>query len=189
VDWAAGLTDVVLASVCGIGAAATGRRCGVAAAGLGLIGLAAALGAVRFLAWPELAPAHDGATQLAGLVGVPMVGVGAATALAGVRARVGWATTGVLALLAAVLWDVAAWRTVVGGAAMVGLAAVGVTAWSRGGLLAAAGAVGVIGAGLGVAGPGAWLGVTRVAWFHVALAGALGLVAAGLLARRREPEG
>ncbi|MEZ4235649.1 MAG: hypothetical protein R3F59_05705 [Myxococcota bacterium] len=147
------------------------RRAPTAAAGFALVALAAALGTARFAGATDLAPTHDALSRAAGLVGVPWIGLGtAATLLRPDDRRTAWAAAAI-ALLGALLWPIDAWRTAIGGAAMLGLALAGLRARQP---APALGALGVVVAGLAVAGDTD----ARIAAFHVALATSLAAVAA-----------
>ena len=182
-------TDAVLALVSlglGLRLLNQGGGAGTAGVGLLLVGIAATFGAVRFAFAPDLALAHEGVTRLAGMVGIPMVGVGWVTAVwFPEKARQVRPYAFVLLLIASVaLIAVEPYRTAVGALGMV--ASLVAAAWALrrdpvAGALGALGAVGVMVAGLAIAGEGSFGPMSRIAWFHLALAVANALLGAGLL--------
>lgn len=178
----AGVTDVLLTGVAAGAAYAlfrSGHREG--AIGLVLVGAASTLGSVRFLGVPDVAPVHQAATRLAGVLGIPLLGLGWLIAtVPAVRARRGLLFR-LLAVVAIVASPTPLAPTVLGGAGM--LAVLGAAARSGDPAATAlgwVGAAGVLVSGLAIAGEGAWLGVSRLAWFHVALAASLASLAGGL---------
>jgi len=187
------ITDALLAIVAGReGFRLLFRPHGGATAGVGLllVALAAAFGAIRFSLAPELVGAHQGVTRLAAQVGMPLVGVGyAVAAFAPAHGRTVRPYAFVVLILAAVaLIGVPVYGTVISGlgmaAALVG--ALVLARIERAALLGALGAAGVVVSGLAIAGEGTLGPLTRVAWFHLGLAGSSWLLAQGLL---RLPEG
>ncbi len=182
-------SDAILAVVSGVlGLRLLNRGGGAGTAGVGLllVGVAAAFGALRFSFAPSLALTHLGVSRLAAMVGLPLVGVGWVTAVwFPDRARQVRPYAFVLLLVAAVaMIAVEPYRTAVGGSGMA--AALVASLWTLrrdpvAGLLGALGAVGVVVAGLAIAGEGSLGPLSRIAWVHLALAAANALLAAGLL--------
>ena len=190
-------TDAVLALVCaGLGlwlwgGGSPSQRTG--GIGLVLVGTAATLGALRYGGVDGVENAHMGVTRLAEMVGLPMVGVGYATA----SWPPDWANRArsiafVLLLIAAVLgMNDETFRLGVG---VVGLAAVVVGALGQvrrdpvvtG--LAGLGVAGVAVARFAILGDGDLGPMSRIAWFHLAFAGCVALLGAGLV-RLEAPSG
>jgi hypothetical protein len=162
-------------------AAATARTVG--GVGLLAVGCAASLGTLRFGGLSSLVAAHDGATWIAATVGIPMVGLAYALPRSTARAA---PMIVCLALLGAAwaLHGNPTYRTLVGGGAM-GVALVGAAARFRQDAVSAglgvAGALGVVVAGLGIAGDGHWGPLSRIAWFHLAFAVSCAALGGGLL--------
>ncbi len=192
--WDAAWTDAVLASVAWGGAGwlalrVPGRR--LPAAGLAIVALAASVGTARFAGAEALIPAHQALSGWAGLVGVPLVALGvvalplerATRALVeAVVAVVALALTGVLVVGGLDLAD--RLEVPVTGACLV--ASIGAGGFARN-WVGVCGAALVLVAGLGVAGPGAWLGFDREGWFHLVFALALGCLVAALRPDRGTP--
>lgn len=197
-DLGGSITDAALAAVCWVAGWRLFSRGGPAAAtgavGAWLVAIAASLGTLRLGGVGGLDFAHLGTSRLAGMVGLPMVGLGWATAaFAPERARPVRSYGFVLLLIAAVLWIATPlWGTVAGGAGMALVFAGAARLGPREPVGAAAGAAGaalVLVAGLGIAGDGDLGPLTRIAWFHLALALAQTLLAVGLLRVDPKPAG
>jgi hypothetical protein len=143
VDWGAAWTDAVLAMLaCVVGARCVlrgGRLAGIGGLGLLLIGVVAALGAVRFSVAPGLAPIHMPLARFAGIGVIVAAGSGALLLR---RDRV----ASVLVIL---------------------------------------GAVPLVLGGVAIAGEGSWAGLSRVGWFHLAMAAVCLLLGLGL--QRADP--
>lgn len=172
------ITDALLAVACGVAAVPLLRAPAPLAGriggyGLGLVGLAAALGALRFAGVGDVAPVHDTLSRLAGFVGVPWIGVAWATAGRPDRdARLGAGLVfvgGTIAHLA----GLTAWRTGAGGLAMAAVIGVALTGLARGrpegAAFGAGGALLTLLAGLAVGTEGAIGPMPRVDLFHVLL--------------------
>lgn len=187
-------SDAILALVSlGLGARLWRGHTSPGGVGLLSVGVAAALGTLRFSGLSSLITAHDRATWVAALVGVPMIGLGYALAwLAPHRAdRTSPVAFVALLGLAWLLDGTPAYRTAAGGAGMV-LAAAFALATARRDAIAAslglAGALGVVIAGLAIAGDGAIGPLSRTAWFHLAFAASCGALGAGLRRFVRPPD-
>ncbi|MBX2803334.1 MAG: hypothetical protein KTR31_36980 [Myxococcales bacterium] len=182
-------TDAVLAVVAlGAGFRLLRHGAGAATAGVGLflVGVAAVFGVVRFSGVDTLAPTHWGVSRLASLVGVPLVGVGWAT-------EIGWPDRAqqvrpyafVLLLVAAVaLIAVPLYGTVIGALGMGLVAMASLVVLRRAPMVAAFGLLGASGvavSGLVILGEGSMGPLSRVAWFHLALAGSFALLGEGLV--------
>jgi hypothetical protein len=194
VDWGAAWTDGLLAVVaCTVGARCVFHGGGAArTGGLGLllIGIAAAFGAVRFSVAPGLTPVHMGLAKVAGAAGVPLVAVGLATAtFARAYARsVGMTALVLLPVAAVVLMAIEPYRVGIAGLGVLVAAGSGALLYRRDrapGTMVALGALVVLVAGLGIAGEGIWAGLSRVGWFHLAMAAACLLLGLGL--QRADP--
>lgn len=185
------LTDALLALVAlvqGFRLLSADRGGATAGVGLLMVALAAAFGAGRF--WigreaPDLAGAHQGVTNLAALVGLPLVGVGyATTAFVPKHARAARPYAFVVLLIAAVaLIGVDRYRTIIGGIGMVTVLVASpalVRLDARGAALGALGAIGVVVSGLAIHGEGTLGPLSRVAWFHLGLAGSAWALGHGL---------
>ncbi len=182
------LTDALLAVVAGReGFRLLYRSNGAATAGVGLllVALAAAFGTFRYGGVPGLEGSHDGVTRLAGQVGMPLVGVGylvAAFRPQDDRRARSYAFV-VFILLAVAFVSVPWWTTVAGAlgmtAVLVGAAALG-RRWRPAILFGAVGALGVVINGLVVNGEGAVGPLSRIAWFHLGLAGSCWALGQGL---------
>lgn len=162
---------------------ALGYYLSVGSLGVGLVGLAALTGTVRFAGVEEVVPAHEFLSRLAGMTGVPMVGL----AYVGFSARLPtvW-VTGVAAglTLLGVLVDVRLVRTGLGAVAMLAVLGACLPTLARrpGARLAGMmGAVLTLVTGLAIGTKGELFGFPRLDWFHVGLAIADALLVAGLL--------
>ncbi len=186
----AALTDGVLALVSivtGFRLLARGGGAGTGGVGLLLVGIAASFGTIRFGGVDSLTTAHQGVSQLAALVGIPMVGFGyLSLAFFPQHAQSARSYVFVPLLVAAVgLIAVPTYGTIIGG---ISLVAIAIGALSAGGLgsssalFGVVGAVGVLISAEVVAGEGRWGPMSRIAWFHLSFAASCALLAAGLTA-------
>jgi len=181
VDYAAGLTDLVLAVAAlggGLGVIKRGERVG----GLGLIllGLAAGLGAVRFCLWADAAVLHDPASWMAGVIGLPLVGLGMVGRSWSIPEGAKWVAVAMLIVVAAAFPDHEEYRVAAAGAGMLGglvASAVG-RRWSGVG-----GCVLVLAAGLALPPVCDALGVDFIPSFHLVMAVAAWLLSRGLSPR------
>ncbi len=170
-------TDALLA-VAGLGAGLASLRGGIpqrmAGVGLALVGLAAVAGTFRYGGVQGLEGVHTDISALAAFVGVPVAGLSlAAGQLAQPWSRwLVWAT-GLVPLLAALGADLPATATVLGAVGMVAALVVCASQRRWGGAI---GALLVMVAGLVIVGDWTFLGLERLAWFHVVLAVAIGLL-------------
>jgi len=181
-QWTTVISDGVLAAVSLGGSAlllAAGSPAG--AAGMGMVGLAALLGAAKFAGVDAVVPVHTRLVAASGTVGVPLLGaawVWAAWALPAWGLLV--LATGLV--VGAVLAGDGPWKTAVGGAAMAGVVAAGVWLGGLAGVAGVLGAVGTVVAGLVIGTEGHALGLPRVDWFHAVLTVSNAALAWGLLA-------
>lgn len=183
----AATTDAVLATVAGgigLGGMTSGRSAGARIAGCGAfgVGLAAAAGTLRFSVVPDLAPIHEALSAAAGALGVPWLAIGAALHLLGADRR--WVAVALVPAVGLPFAGIEGYRVAVSSLALVG--AVGAAGWvgrsdPRSAALTVAGSVGIAVAGLGIAGDGAWFGLSRLGWFHLALALSVGLLGTAAL--------
>lgn len=193
------ITDAILALIAGVQGFRllyTDRGGPSAGVGLLLVALAATFGAGRFFVAPddpEVAGSHVGVTRLASLVGLPLVGVGyASTAFVPQHARAALPYAFVVLLLLAVaLIGVDPWITVIAGAGMAAVI-VGAGGFARYDLQSAGlgglGAAGVLVSGLVINGEGTFGPLSRVAWFHLGLAGATWALGQGMIRQLRESD-
>jgi len=182
-------TDAVLAAVTigfGLGLLTRGgSHARTTALGLGLVGVAAVLGVLRFTGQEQLAVPHAGLSGLAACVGLPCIGAGwASRAFLERRGDVVRRYVfGVLLVVAAMVWWIPVVRTILGAVGMVAAAAgaVGLRGVDRpaamAGLLGAAVTVVV---GLVIGTDGELLGFPRVGWFHLGLAVGHGMLGWGI---------
>ncbi len=183
-------TDGVLATTAGIAAwwsASRERGDWMAPLGLGLVGLAAAVGTLRLAGTPELLGAHLALGRVAAGVGIPLAGAGivAGSLDAAPRRLLGRAAAVIGFLLALLLLPTDGEpqrlaRLVVPAALMLATIAFSIRRRSWEGVL---GPILVILAGLVIFGEGQWFGFERAGWFHLAMAAAVALL--GRAARSR----
>jgi hypothetical protein len=184
----AGATDALLALVCASLGLRLLNRGGVSAGtggvGLLLVAVAAGFGAVRFTVAPDIAPAHDGLSRMAGMVGEPLLGTGYLTAVfAAAWAARARSVVFVVTLVGSVLLvDAPLWRTGLAGAGMLA-AGVGALASRRGDVaaLGVSGAALTVVSGLVIGAEGELFGLARAGWFHLGLTASHALLALGLL--------
>lgn len=195
--WSTAVSDGALTAVC-LGASATllrvgGRSRTLGGMGFGLVGFAAALGTLRFGFFPSIEPAHTAFSRVAGLVGVPLIGVGFATSALSsdaLRKTVGISCLVALPLGAMALGWLPLYRLGVGGLAMVVSIAISARHLSsdrRVGFAGISGAGLVMLAGLVIGTDGELMGFQRIDWFHYVLATANALLALSLLRQGQEP--
>lgn len=176
-------TDAVLAATCAavvFGSKRGHPSHGVLVVGAAWVGLAALLGTFRLGGAASLATWHDGLSDAAAVVGVPLIAW--AVAVRGLDQRAALASRVVVFVHAfgLVLFTTPAARTAVGAVALVAAAAAGALNRRPD---AIAGAVLVAIAGLIIPRDASFLALSGVGWFHLALAAGV-----ALLARATRPE-
>lgn len=183
-SWDAAWTEVVLATTAGVAtwwSASREHRRWMAPLGIGLVGLAAAVGAFRLGGVQELLSTHLALGRLATGVGVPLAGAGivAGSLSVGSRRKLqqGAACIAILLALVLVPTDDGAIQRLVRliVPAVLMLLTIGFSFRRRSweGVL---GPIIVIVAGLVIFGEGQWLGFERGGWFHLAMAVAIALL-------------
>jgi len=193
----AAVTDVVLATTClGFGLRLLRAPPGAAIGGIGmlLVGIAAMFGSARYGFAASLAPAHEGVGRLAGMVGIPLIGVGWGTQVFAPQwANALRAPAFVILLIAAVaLIAVDPYQTLI---ASVGITLVILAALSamrtapRAAGLGLLGALGALVAGLAVDGDSSVGPMRRIAWFHLLFAASMALLAVGLVGVSEDQSG
>ena len=145
--------------------------------GLAVVAAAAAVGTLRLGGVDALRPLHEMVARIAGLVGVPLAGIGVIGHHLSEKRRKGLQTAAIslgLPLGAFALFGpeelVRGVRDVSSGLAL--LATMGFSAWKFNPMGVAA-PVFILVAGLGIAGDGDWLGFPRDGWFHLVMAFAM----------------
>lgn len=182
-SWDAAWTEGVLAATAGVAAwwcASREHRRWMAPVGIGLVGLAAAVGTFRLGGVQELLGTHLALGRLATGVGVPLAGAGiiAGTLAPDSRRKVQRAAAFIGILLALILLPTDGvvqrlLRLIVPAALMLLTIGFSFRRRSPEGVL---GPLLVIVAGLVIFGEGQWLGFERGGWFHLAMAVAIALL-------------
>lgn len=187
-QWDVSLTDFVLAAVSAVFAL---RAWGMAparrsfAVGLCFVGSAAFAGGLRFAGVDAITPVHQWLSQLASLVGMPLIALSTAARFAPADQQRRLYFLLPIFVLGALLAPVVPGYRIGVGAGALGLCVVSCLVTRR--WVNAVGAVMVMVAGLAVAGrSGAWMGLAFPAWFHILLIVALVMLGHGLQALPEE---
>jgi len=190
-SWSTAVSDAALALVALGGAGVLlrvgGRARTLGGMGFGLVGIAAALGTARYGFAPAVEPSHEAFSRVAGLVGVPLIGVGflvSALRKEEWRRNVGFGCLIALPALAAGLGWLPTYRLAIGALGMVAVVAVSGLSFGKDRNASVAGILGAlmtILAGLVIGTDGELLGFQRIDWFHYALATANAFLAVSLL--------
>ncbi|MCE9597456.1 MAG: hypothetical protein K8S54_05760 [Spirochaetia bacterium] len=171
------ISDAVLAGVsfyCAWGVYLAGSRYG--AIGLGLVGLASLAGVFRFSVLPQIAPLHSMLSGMAGQVGIPLLALSFLSAVFQIPSTDSKILVlGGLLLIAflfnRLVFSIPAYGIVIGGLAALAIVIAGVRALpGTAGLLAIAGAIILIVAGLAIGSSGTMAGFKRVDLYHYVLA-------------------
>ena len=182
-SWDAAWTDGVLAATAGVAAwwsASREQGRWMAPVGLGLVGLAAAIGTLRLGGIQELLGAHLALGRVAAGVGIPLAGAGiVAGSLGPASRRVMQRAGAVIGLLLALVLlptdgDLQRLVRLIVPAALM-LATIGFSVRRRS-WEGVAGPLIVIVAGLAILGEGQWFGFERAGWFHLAMAAAVAML-------------
>lgn len=181
------LSDALLSAVAFAGAIllarARVRNAAFLAGALGFFGLTAAFGSARFAGLGTDA-LHESGTWTCRWIALPLFSVAfAATGMQRKLPRPAWYGVGIV-LAGLGYWRPMTFGTVAEAVTLLGLVTGAAALWPRGKArsgLAVAGIALIALAGLLIGTQGEWLGLPRVDWFHFALAGGYGAVAASLL--------
>jgi hypothetical protein len=179
VDLAAALTDIFLATVALLGsfrAIQAGR--GFGGMGLGIVGVAACLGTLRFFGVEALVPFHDAASWIAGTTGVPLIGLAILQPPDRVQLPLGLA----FLIGSSLTMGIDIYRTAVAGSVMI--ACIGYSVWRRD-AYSGAGALMVLLSGLILPPICAAVGIGKEGPFHIAFAAALLLLTLSLVNQRK----